>query len=41
MKNYRIIEEFQFPTDSLIQEWVIYCKFNKSIKEFKDLDIYW
>jgi len=41
MENYRIIKEFQFPTDTLIQEWAIYCGFNKSIEEFKDLDIYW
>lgn len=41
MENYRIIKEFQFPTDTLIQEWAIYCGFNESIEEFKDLDIYW
>ena len=41
MENYRIIKEFQFPTDTLIQEWAIYCEFNESIEEFKDLDIYW
>ena len=37
MENYRIIKEFQFSTDTLIQE---YCGFNESIEEFKDLDIY-
>ena len=41
MENYRIIKEFQFPTNTLIQEWAIYCGFNESIEEFKDLDIYW
>ena len=40
MEDYRIIEEFRFPTDSLIQEWTIYCGFSESIEEFKDLDIY-
>ena len=39
MKNYRIIKEFQFSTDALIQEWAIYCGLNESIEEFKDLDI--
>ena len=39
MENYRIIKEFQFPTDTLIQEWAIYCGFNESIEEFKDLNI--
>jgi len=39
--DYRIIEEFRLPTDNLIQEWAIYCGFNESIEEFKDLDIYW
>ncbi len=41
MGDYRIIEEFQFPNDTLIQEWAIYCGLNESIEEFKDLDIYW
>ncbi len=41
MEDYRIIEKFRFSTDSLIQEWIIYCGFSESIKEFKDLDIYW
>ena len=41
MEDYRIIEEFRFPTDSLIQEQTIYCGFSESIEEFKDLDIYW
>ena len=36
MENYRIIKEFQFPTDTLIQEWAIYYGFNESIEEFKD-----
>ena len=39
MEDYRIIEKFRFSTDSLIQEWAIYCGLNESIEEFKDLDI--
>ena len=39
--DYRIIEEFKFPTDNLIQEWAIYCGLNESTEEFEDLDIYW
>ena len=35
MGDYRIIEEFQFPTDTLIQEWAIYCGLNESVGEFK------
>ena len=30
-----------FPTDTLIQEWWIYCELNEPNEEFKDLDIYW
>ena len=41
IEDYRIIEEFQLPTDTLLQEWTIYCGLNESIEEFKDLDIYW
>ncbi|GBC15627.2 hypothetical protein GLOIN_2v1776946 [Rhizophagus irregularis DAOM 181602=DAOM 197198] len=41
MENYRIIKEFYLPTDTLIQEWVIYCGLNESIEEFDDLDLYW
>ena len=41
MENYGIIKEFQFSSDTLIQEWAIYCGFNESIDEFKDLDRYW
>uniref|UniRef100_U9UKA6 HAT C-terminal dimerisation domain-containing protein n=1 Tax=Rhizophagus irregularis (strain DAOM 181602 / DAOM 197198 / MUCL 43194) TaxID=747089 RepID=U9UKA6_RHIID len=41
MENYRIIKEFYLPTDTLIQEWAIYCGFNESIKEFNNLDVYW
>ena len=41
MANYRIIKEFQSPTDTLIQEWVIYCGFNESAEEFINLDVYW
>ena len=40
MVNYRIIEEFQSPTDTLIQEWVIYCGLNESAEEFINLDMY-
>ncbi|GES87407.1 CGG triplet repeat-binding protein 1 [Rhizophagus clarus] len=41
MENYRIIKEFYLPTDTLIQEWAIYCGLNESIEEFDDLDLYW
>ncbi|RGB34227.1 hypothetical protein C1646_760835 [Rhizophagus diaphanus] len=41
MENYRIIKEFYLPTDTLIQEWAIYCELNESIEEFDDLDLYW
>ena len=41
MENFGIIKEFHSPTDTLIQEWAIYCGFNESIEEFKDLNIYW
>ena len=41
MGDYRIIEEFKFPTDTLIQEWAIYCELNESIEEFNDLNRYW
>ncbi|GET50990.1 hypothetical protein GLOIN_2v1776946 [Rhizophagus irregularis DAOM 181602=DAOM 197198] len=36
-----IIKEFYLPTDTLIQEWAIYCGLNESIEEFDDLDLYW
>ncbi|RGB21709.1 hypothetical protein C1646_777455 [Rhizophagus diaphanus] len=26
MEDYRVIKEFHFPTDALIQEWAIYCE---------------
>jgi len=41
MVNYRIIEEFQSLTDTLIQEWIIYCGLNESAEEFINLDVYW
>ncbi|GET02357.1 transcription factor E2F6 isoform X2 [Rhizophagus clarus] len=41
IENYRIIKEFCLPTDTLIQEWAIYCGLNESIEEFDDLDLYW
>ncbi|EXX79485.1 hypothetical protein RirG_005120 [Rhizophagus irregularis DAOM 197198w] len=41
MEDYRVVKEFHFPTDALIQEWAIYCGFNESIEEFNDLDVYW
>uniref|UniRef100_U9TBM2 HAT C-terminal dimerisation domain-containing protein n=1 Tax=Rhizophagus irregularis (strain DAOM 181602 / DAOM 197198 / MUCL 43194) TaxID=747089 RepID=U9TBM2_RHIID len=41
MEDYRIIKEFYLPTDTLIQEWAIYCGLNESIEEFDDLDLYW
>ena len=41
MGNYRIIKEFHSPTDTLIQEWAIYCGLNESFEEFRDLDKYW
>jgi len=41
MVDYRIIEEFQSPTDILIQEWAIYCGLNESAEELIDLDKYW
>jgi len=41
MANYRMIEEFYSPSDTLIQEWAIYCKLNDSVEEFKDLNVYW
>ena len=41
MEDYRIIEEFHSPTDTLIQEWAIYCGLNEAVEEFQDLDIYW
>ncbi|EXX62660.1 hypothetical protein RirG_159590 [Rhizophagus irregularis DAOM 197198w] len=41
MGDYRIIEEFQFPMDILIQEWGIYCGLNESVEEFENLDVYW
>ncbi len=41
MVNYEMIEEFHSPSDTLIQEWAIYCGLNDSVKEFKDLNMYW
>jgi hypothetical protein len=41
MANYGIIEEFHSPTDTLIQEWAIYCGLNESVEEWTDLDVYW
>jgi len=38
--DYRIINEFHFPTDTLIQEWAIYCGLNEAAEELVDLDIY-
>ncbi len=41
MTNYGIIKEFHSLTDTLIQEWAIYCGFNESAEKFVDLDVYW
>ena len=41
MADYGIVEELRSPTDTLIQEWAIYCGLNESAEELIDLDLYW
>ncbi|EXX63521.1 hypothetical protein GLOIN_2v1776946 [Rhizophagus irregularis DAOM 181602=DAOM 197198] len=38
---YACLKLADVPTDTLIQEWAIYCGLNESIEEFDDLDLYW
>ncbi len=38
--NYRMIKKFHSFSNTLIQEWTIYCELNDSVEEFKDLNMY-